>query len=105
MKTIHVGCEYWCKHTRLPYPVQCVVITITDEPGKQVGVELDEKFSMTHSLDGRLTSGRGLWVLANQLLTTEEYRHCIETEVEVQKFTPQTFDSVDVDDDKPVNFR
>ena len=105
MKTINVGCEYWCKHPRLPYPVECVVIVITDEAGKQVGVELNERFSMTHNLDGKLSSSRGMWVLASQLMTTEEYRQSIEVANSIQSFTPQLFDSIDVDDDKPVTFK
>ena len=105
MKTIHVGCEYWCKHNRLPYPVQCIVITITDEPGKQVGVELDEKFSMTHNLDGLLTNKKGLWVLASHLMTNTEYNESLKAKKYFDSYTPKTFDSIDVDDDQPINLR
>ena len=105
MKTIHVGCEYWCKHSRLPYPVQCVVIIITDEPGKQVGVELDESFSMTHNLDGLLSSKKGLWVLASHLMTNEEYSASLKASEISAKYVPKTFESIDVDDDQPINLR
>ncbi len=58
-------------------PTEGIVRVIQDEPGKMVGIELDDFTDYAHSLDGRveekvdpvrgITIGKGWWTLAENL--------------------------------------
>lgn len=58
------------------FPVKGVVAVVQDEPGKKIGVELDEYSLYAHSLDGLVDEreqGNGLPVVGKGWWTLEEY--------------------------------
>ncbi len=57
------------------HPVHGTVLVVQDEPGKHIGVELDEYALYGHSLDGRVDEreqGGGLPVVGKGWWTREE---------------------------------
>ena len=53
-------------------PTMGTVIALTSQPGKRIGIKLDEQVGY-HSCDGRCEDGYGAWVMADGILTEAEY--------------------------------
>jgi hypothetical protein len=66
------GEQYWCVHRRLALPMQGTCIALTDNVGKQVGIQFEENIG-GHSCDGRGEHGKCLWFRPSNLYTDEEY--------------------------------
>lgn len=72
-QTIQLGDRFVVVNTKLSSPCEGTVIAITQQPGKLVGLELDEPKGI-HSCDGRCKDKHGLWVRPKDLMTPEQFR-------------------------------
>lgn len=53
--------------------VPAMVVALTDEPGKRVGLAMKTLIPLAHSCDGRVPQGHGVWALPEHLYTVEAY--------------------------------
>ena len=67
------GEKYWCVHRKLARPVLGTCIALTDNPGKAVAIEFEDKIGI-HSCDGRGKDGHCIWLLPGNLYTEDEYK-------------------------------
>lgn len=65
------GSEVICVHPRLSQPIEGVVIALTSEPGKMIGLQLKEEAGF-HTCDGRGKDKYCIWVRPEHIMTKEE---------------------------------
>lgn len=53
--------QYWCVHPKLPEPLLCTIIALTDAPGKLIGLDCGQDVGL-HTCDGRTDQGHGIWI-------------------------------------------
>jgi predicted nuclease of predicted toxin-antitoxin system len=92
---IRKGNTYWCVHRRLAMPKQATVIALTDNAGKQVGVQFDEDIQ-GHNCDGRGEKGRCLWMRPFNLYTDEEYEQ-VRQKLEQDAMNLQSMNGKDIE--------
>ena len=66
------GDRFVCLHPRMRNHLVGVVIVLTPDPAKNIGLQFDENID-GHSCDGRGKDGYCLWVRLNDILTESEY--------------------------------
>jgi len=69
---ISVGDKLWCTHRRLLRPMLGIIIALTSEPGKLIGLEFLEDVG-GHSCDNRGKNGYCLWAVSEHVMTEAEY--------------------------------
>lgn len=73
---IRRGDKFWCTHRQLGKPMLGLVICLTDEPGKLVGLQFKEAVppGVAHlDCDGRGIKGHCIWAHPDFLYTAEEF--------------------------------
>lgn len=70
-----------CSHPRLSHPSKGIIIALTDEPGKMIGIELTEQVGF-HSCDGRGRDKHCVWARPEHIMTQEEYSSNIRVKEE-----------------------
>lgn len=70
-----IGQQYWCMHRSFPRPILGTIISLTDAPGKQIGLEFSEADGLfgRHSCDGKGIHGRCIWSNVDNILNQSEY--------------------------------
>jgi hypothetical protein len=77
------GQKLWCIHRQLLKPMLGVVICLTTEPGKQIGLQFEEQVParLAHlDLDGRGKKGYCVWAHVSHVLTEQEYQDKLVSE-------------------------
>ncbi len=93
--SVNKGDEFWCTHRRLPKPMLGVVIALTDQPGKLIGLEFKDNVK-GHSCDGRGANGHCLWVAPEHILTPVEFKEREETLSVARAMKYKEFDKIEI---------
>ena len=88
-KTIRKNDKVWINNSRViragKGPQKATVVVITDNLGKQVGVQFDEPGIGSHNCDGYGSTSNCLWVRATEVLNDKEVSDLMAVHAEAQK--------------------
>ncbi len=96
-----LGDKFWCIDPILSAPKLGSIVSLTDNPGKMIGLQFDEKIGSNISCDGVGAADSCLWVRPDSIYTEVEWQ-AVKDELGVQlikrnelignKFTSITID-------------
>lgn len=88
-KTIRKGDNIWVNNQRVARvgkgPQKATVVVVTDNIGKQVGVQFEEPGIGVHNCDGYGSNSNCLWVRATDVLSEAEVSNLLALHAEAQK--------------------
>lgn len=77
VEKIQKGDKFVCMHPRMPAPFVGVVIALTTDPGKMIGLEFPDPIGI-HSCDGRGKDKHCIWVRPEHIATEEEFTQSLK---------------------------
>lgn len=95
--------KFWCVDSHLKEPKLGSIVSLTDNPGKMIGLQFDEKIGSNVSCDGAGAVDSCLWVRPDSIYTEVEWQ-AVKNELSVQlikrsELIGNRFTSIVIDDD------